>query len=399
MQFTYKVADANGRLEVGQEEAASSEQLVAMLKARGKYPLEIKAESQIKSNLRQRRFSVKERLSFTQQLAGLLAAGVSLEKALAILNRLTLNGGLSGIIGQLHRSIQEGHSFTAALEKHPQQFPALFVNLTRAGEAGGLLPQILKQLVSYEEEQLSLRNFIISSLIYPVILAGASAFVIMIYVGVVIPQFQTIFSEMNSQLPLITQLVMVFGSGLQRFGWLFLVLGAIGLVVFLKIIATPEGRLRYDRWKLRLPFLGVVLQKIAIARMSMSLSMLCLSGVPLLSGLAMAGEVAGNKGISVALGEVVEEVKQGSTLVNSLAQKGLFPALAVEMIGIGEESGNLGEMMSQVAKTYEGEVKQNVSLFLSVFEPMMLFMMVGVIAVLAAAILLPIVDINAQIDM
>lgn len=399
MQFTYKVADGNGRLEVGREEAASSEQVIAMLKARGKYPLEVKAESQLKTSMRHRRFSIKERLSFTQQLAGLLNAGVSLEKALAILNRLTFSSELGVIIGHLHRLIQEGHSFTAALEKYPQQFPALYVNLVRAGEAGGLLPQVLRRLVGYEEEQLSLRNFIISSLVYPVILAVASTGVLMIYVAVVIPKFQTIFEEMNSQLPLITQLVMLFGVAFQRFGWLIPVIVGGGIAVLLKTLATADGRLRFDRWKLRVPFLGVLLQKIAIARMSMSLSMLCISGVPLLSGLAMAGEVAGNLAVVEALKEVVKEVKQGSTLVNSLTQKKLFPVLAIEMIGIGEESGNLGEMLEQVAKTYEADVKQNLSLFLSVFEPVLILAMVGVIAVLAAAILLPIVNLNSQMDM
>lgn len=397
MQFTYKVADADGRIECGREEAVNSEQLLLMLKARGKLPLEIKSEARLVSKLKQQRFSIKDRLSFTQQLAGLLNAGISLEKALAIINRLSFNGEMGLVIVELYRYIQEGHSFTAALEKFPRQFPPIYINLVRAGEAGGLLPGVLNRLVEYEDEQLKLQNFIIGSLVYPVILALATLFVLLLYVVVVIPKFQTIFAEMDANLPLITQVVMVCGLGVKNYWWL-LPLALIALLLTLsKLGTTFEGRLRIDRFKLRLPYIGEIFQKTAIARLSMSLSMLCISGVPLLSGLEMAAEVSGNLALAEALRGVITEVKQGSTLVNSMAGQKVFPVLALEMIGVGEESGNLGEMLSQVAKTYETEVKQKISLSLAIFEPVLILIMVGVIGVLAAAILLPIMNLNSEI--
>jgi general secretion pathway protein F len=396
VQFSYKAADAVGKVEFGCEEADSSEQLLALLKSRGKYPLEVKSESQLVTKIKRQHFSIKERLLFTRQLSGLLNAGLSLERSLAILSRLSFSRELGEVISQLHRLLQEGHAFTTALGKYPDYFPPLYINLVRAGESGGMLPRILTRLVGYEEEQLGLRNFIISSLVYPIILVGATLLVLLFYVGVVIPKFQTIFAEMDSGLPLITQIVMAVGLGFKNFWWLIPLGLAVLFVTFSRMTASVEGGLRCDRLKLRLPLLGEIFQKIAIARMSMSLSMLCGSGVPLLSGLGMAAEVSGNRAIGAALQRVVEEVKQGSTLIGSMSGQKIFPVLALEMIGAGEESGNLGEMLGQVAKSYETDVKQSLALFFALVEPLIILVMVGVIAVLAIAILLPIVNINSQ---
>ncbi len=396
MQFSYKVADAAGRIETGREEAASREELAAALKARGKVPLEIKGESRFTSQIKFYRFSAKERLYFTRQLSSLLNSGISLEKALAIIHRLLRPSDFQDVLGQIYQLILEGHSFSNALERYPRYFPGVYVNLIRAGESGGILQKITGRLAEYEEEQVNLKNFIVSSLIYPMILAGATVFVLLLYVGVVIPKFQTIFAEMESGLPLVTQIVMVVGRFFQ-YGWWVLPLLFMGMVIaFRQWTGSPEGRLRWDQLKLRIPYVGGILLKIAVARVSMTLSMLCTSGVPLLSGLTMAAEVSGNQAVSLGLEAAVTGIRQGGSLVKSLADQKIFPVLALEMIGVGEESGNLGEMLAQVGKTYEAEVKQSLGLFLSVFEPVLILIMVTVIGILAAAILLPIMDLNSQ---
>lgn len=398
MEFSYKAANRSGLIEAGRSEAVSEEQLVTILKTKGLFPLEIKRVSGPSFSLFKKKFSRKERLTFTRQLAGLLNAGVGLEKALAIINRLSFSREMNEIIGQLYRLLQEGHSFTTALEKYPQHFNKLYISMVKAGEAGGILPQVLKRLIRYEEEELNLQNFIISSLIYPAILGLACIGVLLLYVIVIIPTFEPIFAEMDNDLPFLTKMVIFFGKGLQYFWWLFLLI-AVGFGVwFWRWVRTKEGRLKFDGLKLRLPLLGIVLTKIAVSRMCLSLSMLCGSGVPLLTALTIAGDVSGNLELNKALGEVIQEVKQGSTLVASLGNKKIFPVLAVEMIGVGEESGNLEGMLDQASNTYDTEVKQSLSMFMAVFEPLLILAMVGVIGILAIGILVPIFNLNSQID-
>ncbi|NLY74820.1 MAG: hypothetical protein GX075_05915 [Firmicutes bacterium] len=398
MEFIYKAANASGLVETGRLEAASGDQLVTILKNKGLIPLEIKPATGSGLNPFKKRFSRKERLTFTRQLAGLLNAGVGLEKALAIISRLSFSREMNEIISQILRLLHEGHSFTAALEKFPRYFNPLYVSMIKAGEAGGILPKVLNRLIRYLEEELNLRNYVISSLIYPSILGFASLGVLLLYVIVVIPTFEPIFADLGNELPLITRMVMFLGKALQYFWWVFLLL-AVGCGLWIwKWTRTEEGGLKFDRLKLTLPLLGNVLTKIAISRMSLSLSMLCGSGVPLLTAFSIAGNVSGNSELNRVLKEVIQEVRQGSTLVASMSNKSIFPALAVEMFGVGEESGNLEEMLQQVAGTYESEVRQSLSVFLAVFEPFLILFMVGVIGILAIAILVPIFNLNSQID-
>ncbi|HEX3044524.1 MAG TPA: type II secretion system F family protein, partial [Bacillota bacterium] len=344
------------------------------------------------------RFSRQERLTFTQQLAGLLEAGIPLERALGILSKLKFSPNIGNTVIQLRRSLQEGLSFTMALQRFPDFFPEFYVNMVRAGEAGGILPEVLKRLAKYLEEEISLRRFIISSLFYPMILAVSSLIAIITYVAIVIPKFQSVFQGMDAELPAITKTVMFFGECLNNYWWLALIIIFGAMAWWLKEAHTQSGKMRIDSLKLKLPWIGPILQKIAISRMAFSLSLLYSSGVSLLNGLAIAGKIMGNACLSQALKKVEQEIKQGNTLAKGMATQGVFPVLAVEMIGVGEESGNLGTMLEQVATTYDNDVKHSLSIFMSLFEPILIFIMVGVIGVLAVAILLPVINMNTQMD-
>ncbi len=399
MQFQYKAADTTGKIEFGREEAESKELLISHLKAQGKFLLEIKEAPEIFSLQKQRmRFSRQERLTFTQQLAGLLEAGIPLERALGILSKLKFSPNIGNTVVQLRRSLQEGLSFTMALERFPDFFPEFYVNMVRAGEAGGILPEVLKRLAKYLEEEISLRRFIVSSLFYPMILAVSSLAAILFYVAVVIPKFQSVFQGMDTDLPAVTKAVMIFGECLDNYWWLALLVIGAAVVWWLKEANTPGGKLRIDTVKLKIPWIGPILEKIAITKMAFSLSLLYSSGVSLLNGLAIAGKIMGNACLNQALKKVEEEVKQGNTLAKGMAAQGVFPVLAVEMIGVGEESGNLGTMLEQVATSYDNDVKHSLSIFMSLFEPLLIFLMVGVIGILAVAILLPVINMNSQMD-
>jgi general secretion pathway protein F len=399
VQFSYRVANLQGKIELGREEAESKEQLLSKLKAQGKFPLEIKESKELLSfKLNRSRFSRQERLTFTQQLAGLLEAGIPLERSLGILSKLKFSPNIGDTVIQLRRSLQEGLSFTAALERFPDFFPDIYVNMVRAGEAGGILPQVLKRLAQYLEEEISLRRFITGSLFYPMILAVSSLAAILFYVAVVIPKFKSIFQGMDAELPMITKAVVFFGESLNNYWWLLLIIifGAVGW--WMKELSTYEGRLRVDRLKLKIPLIGSILQKIAISKMAFALSLLSGSGVSLLNSLSIAGKIMGNECLALALKNVEQEVKQGSTVAKGMAAQGVFPVLAVEMIGVGEESGNLATMLDQVAAAYDGDVKHSLSIFMALFEPILIFVMVGVIGILAVSILLPVINMNTQMN-
>jgi general secretion pathway protein F len=396
MQFSYKAVDAQGNMETGKVAADSREQLIGLYKAQGKTLLEIKAESRSPVNLAPGKFSRQERLKFTQQLAGLLSAGISIERALTILARLSSGTPTAKLIAKLNQALHEGLSFTAALELSAKEFTPLYINMVRAGEAGGILAEVLQRLAQYLEEEIALRRFITGSLIYPAIVSASSIAALIFFVGNVIPKFQDIFAGIGSELPLVTRIVMFCGNGLTRYGWILLLLIVAGGIGVNREIATPQGKLRFDRFKIRLPLIGEIQQKTVVAKMAMALSLLERSGVPLLTGIQISAEIINNAVFSGALRIAAEEVKAGNTLAQSLEAQKVFPVLAVEMIGVGEESGNLSGMLSQVAKTYETEVKNAIGIFLAVFEPVLILLMVGVIGILAVSILLPIINLNSK---
>ncbi len=394
MQYAYRAADSQGRITQGSEEADSREQLMAKLRAQGKYPLEIKAEAGIVKKIKFGGIPLQERLHFTKQLAGLLEAGIPLERALTIISRLKLEGNLGSLVLELRRMLQEGLSFTAALERFPRYFPPLYINMVRAGEAGGVLPQVLQRLAQYQEEEISLRRFITSSLFYPIIVVCASIGAFAFFLMFVIPTFKDIFAQQGQGLPLITQIIIGLGSFLGNYWWVLL-LGLISFIIWIvKEKSTVNGRFRIDQFKLKLPLLGGLLQKAATARLVMALSLLHNSGVPLLSSLHIAGEIVGNEVMHRALQKVEQEVQQGGALARSMSNSAVFPVLAVEMIGVGEESGSLGEMLEQVGKTYEADLRHSLGIFMSIFEPLLILVMVGMIALLAVGILLPIINAN-----
>lgn len=397
MRFQYKATDAWGKIEYGTLTADSREQAIAKLKAEGRFPLLLREINARGWRPRRKRLSKQERLNFTQQLAGLLAARVPLERALAIMGKLQMGEETKRVIGQLRRSLQEGLSFTAALERFPEHFPPLFVNMVRSGEAGGILPQVLHRLAQYQEEEIRLQQHIISSLAYPVLVLFASFSALLLFVAVIIPTFQRVFADMDTPLPLVTKAVMALGLIVMKYWWALLLLLVAAFAAYFRERSRPAGRFRLDRFKLALPYVGSILLKIAMHRMAMALSSLMASGVPLLESLNIASDVVGNEVLAKALKETGNRVREGGTLAGGMAAQSVFPVLVVEMVAVGEESGHLGQMLERVAATYDREVKHSLAVFMSVFEPLLILFLVGVIAVLAMAILLPILNINSLI--
>ena len=403
MQYQYQVADAHGKIERGSAEADSREQMISKLKAQGKYALEIKEKKgpaisfQFNSFLGTGRLSDNERLNFTQQLTSLLNARIPLERALGTLSRLKFTPQLNDIILQLRRLLQEGLSFSGALEQFPRQFPPLFINMVRVGETGGILPQVMTRLAQYQEEDLNFRRHLTGSLVYPVFVTITCIGSFIFLVTSVIPQFQKIFQDMGSELPFITQVVLFFGK-LAMDLWYIPVL-AIGIICFwyFRELETAEGRYRIDKIKLKIPIIGKILEKIATQKMVQSLGLLVGSGVSLLTSINIASAIIGNEVFAKALRDTEQKVRQGNNLASSLMAADVFPTLAVEMIAVGEEGGNLDFMLEQVAKTYDHEIEHQMSILLTLFEPIIMLLILGVVAIFAVAVILPVMNLNNRI--
>lgn len=403
MQFQYQVADSKGAIERGSVEADSKEQLITKLKSQGKYPLEIKEIATFTSlSLKIKisstdKLSDNERLSFTQQIAGLLSARIPLERALATLTRLKFGSKMDEIVGQLRRLLQEGHSFSSALEKFSDYFPPIYISMVKIGEAGGVLPEVMSRLAQSQEEEINFKRYLVSSLFYPMIVMTLSMCSIVFFVAVVIPQFQSVFTDMDLELPLITKLVMFFGQLMINF-WFVPVIAIAGFVFWwIRESATPKGKYRVDQLKLKIPMMGKLFEKIATQKMAQSLSLLIGSGVSLLESLVIASDIIGNEVFGSALRETERRVRQGNTLANSLASFSVFPLMAMEMIAVGEEGGNLEYMLEQVNRIYSNEVKHDLGMLLAIAEPLITVLLVMVIAVLAIAIMLPVLSMNSQI--
>jgi type II secretion system protein F len=388
-QFQYRAVDLQGKVVEGTIEAAEVPLVVARLHDRGLIPLDIASGDGARpktsrvalpelSTLGRRRVKSRDLLVMTQELSALVSAGLPLDRCLATLAELADNQELKRILGEVLLAVQAGKSLAEALGQH-KVFPALYVNMIRAGEIGGFLDLVLQRLAEYLERGQQLRDDVRSAMTYPVLLTcamGASMIFLLVYV---LPKFSAMFNEMGKALPLQARVVLAL-SDLIR-GWWWAILGLIGIAVasFRYSIRTPRGRYSWDQWKLRLAGIGTLLRKMEAATLARTLGTLLKSGVPMLQALGIVKEVAGNQVVSRAIAEVEVGVREGAGVADPLARSGVFPTLAVQMIAVGEETGKLDEMLIRVADHFDRDVRVRIDQFTRLLEPVMILVMgVGV---------------------
>jgi len=383
----------DGMITDGVIEAADKEAAIERLKNSGVIPLEVKAPSQDGFNFnisfRSRKVDL---VSFTNELASLLTAGLPLDRGLQILAEISEQSKAKEIVQSLLKSIREGMSFSEALSKHPNIFPRLYVNMVRAGEAGGILDTVLGRLSDFLESSKELKDHVVSAMIYPLILSITGGISIIILFTFVLPRFSTIFAELGSSLPFSTQ-VLLAGSGMMKsYGWMMLIGMIAAWFVLRKYIATEKGRYQWDGIKLKL--MEDVIKKLETARFCRTLGTLLAGGVPLLQALNNSREVIGNRVIAGALETVSKGAKEGRGITEPLASVGMFPALAVSMIKVGEETGTLHQMLIKVAVIYEKSLNQAVKRFMSILEPVMILLMGLIIGFIVISMLLAIFSIS-----
>jgi general secretion pathway protein F len=401
--FYYKAVTPAGETLEGQMDVGTHDEAIGKLQDAGNIPLEVReADSGDSASLFAalfKRATLREAqvVQFTQQLATLLGAGQPLDRALQILLDLPEGEKAKRMLERVRDQVRGGTPLSDALEAEHGSFSKLYVNMVRAGEPGGSLENTLSRLGDYLERSRQLRSSVVNAMIYPAFLVGMVIFSLMILLVYVVPQFAPMFADMDGEMPMITKIVLAVGSTLQSFWWLIIVLIVLGVGWFRRQMANPEARLRIDERILKMRVIGDVTRKIETARLARTLGTLLKNGVPLLTGLATARNVMTNTVLAQSVEQAAAEVKTGGGLGYALAQSKRFPKLALQMISVGEESGELDTMLMKVADTFDIEVKNTLDRLLAALVPATTIVMTVVVAMIMLAIVLPIMNIAGAV--
>lgn len=397
--FEYKAVAPSGETVQGTMEAATLDMVVLKLQEAGNIPLQAKESgsgglSLLSLKLGRRGMSSREVGQFTQQLATLLGAGLPLDRSLQVLAELSENDRVKRTVVEIRDRVREGGSLSDALEEQHGTFNRLFVNMVRAGEIGGTLDITLTRLTEYLERSRDLKDSVISALIYPIlllVLAAGSLILLLVYV---IPQFTPIFEELGGDLPLITKIVLGVGSILQNFWWGMALIAFLAVFYFKRMLADQQKRLAWDEWVLSTRWVGDLVAKMETARLTRTLGTLLSNGVPLLSALSIARNVISNTIMQQDVSDATREVKTGGGLARNLAKAKRFPRLALQMISVGEETGQLDTMLLKVADTYDTEVRNTIDRLLAVFTPVVTLLLAVLIGTIVMSVLVAILSIN-----
>jgi type IV pilus assembly protein PilC len=340
----------------------------------------------------------KELAIFVRQFSVMIDAGLPLVQCLEILGTQQENKTFAKILQQTRIDVEGGASLADAMRKHPKAFDDLFVNMIAAGEAGGILDTILKRLATYIEKAVKLKGQVKGAMVYPVAVIGIAGIVIAVILWKVIPTFAAMFEGLGAQLPLPTRIVIGMSNWFVRLLPFLVVFGIAFVFLFRKYYATHHGRRVVDRTVLKLPILGILMQKIAVARFCRTLATLMASGVPILDGLEITARTAGNAIIEDAIMAVRKGVESGLTVAQPLKESGVFPPMVVQMIGVGEQTGALDAMLSKIADFYEEEVDQAVANLLTLMEPVMILFLGVTVGGIVISMYLPLFDLISKLS-
>jgi general secretion pathway protein F len=394
--FQYRALDAEGITQKGNLAAADQQAAVSQLQARGWLVLSIEAGSQRLARA-SRAMNDAALVSFTQQLGTLLGAGQPLERSLDILIRQTHQPRVRALIERIREQVKAGKPFSQALQEEGGQFSTLYVSMVRAGEAGGALEDTLGQLSDYLERSQTLRGEVINALIYPAFLIVGVLGSLALLLAYVVPQFVPIFRDLGVPIPLITQVILAMGEFLSAWG--LVLLGGIVALVWACAIAlrNPAHRERHDRRLLGLKIIGPLLQRIEAARLARTLGTLLDNGVALLQALQVVRQVCSNRALVAQIEQATEWVKGGGTLASAFGQQPLLPELAIQMIEVGEQSGELDRMLLKVAQVFDVEAKRGIDRMLAALVPTLTVVMAVMVAVIMLAIMLPLMSLTSNI--
>lgn len=401
-KFRYKAVGQGGQVTQGVMEAESKQAAIQSLQDAGHLPISAQELGSGRrwlpdwSRLFRRRNTVSrnDTVLFMSELATLLQAGLPLDHALRTMEGLTTSDPLRHVINAILQRVQGGANLSDAMADHGDVFNRLQISMVRAGEASGALYSVIGRLADYMERMNELRSTIITSLIYPAILLVMAVLSLFILLTFVVPKFVPLFEDVGQALPLLTQIVFGVAGFLQHTWWLLLCIVAAAAWFIDRQLQDPDKRRAFDGWCLRLPLFGDLIAKMETARFSRTLGTLVANGVPLLSSIELVREVINNRRLAGVMKEVSNSLEQGQSLALPLRESELFPPLSVQLIEVGEESGNLDEMLMKVADIYDREVQTTVKRMLTVLEPILIVGLGGLIGIIIISILMAMLGLN-----
>jgi type IV pilus assembly protein PilC len=416
--FAYEAINAQGQKETGELEAANRNQAILEIRNAGLKPTKVaqraetsatrkagpskgggeKEVARTKEGKIKGRASAQQLTDFTAQLAVLIDAGLPVVRSLKVLGKQQKPGAFKAIVEDISESVEQGSSLSEAFAMHPRTFDRLYVNMIKAGEAGGILDTILQRLADFMEKAQRLKKKVVGAMIYPIIVMSVAVMILAGIMIFVVPAFEQMFAEQGMELHIMTRILVIMSRGLVSWYGLVIV-GAVVLAGFgmMAWFRTPKGERVADNLRLKLPIFGAIIKKAVTARFTRTLGTLVMAGVPILESLNICKNAIGNVVLGEAIDKVASSIKEGETIAGPLGETGLFDDLVVNMIDVGEETGELDKMLLKVADTFDTYVDIAVESLVSILEPILIVFMGGAIGFIVIALFLPLVGLIDQI--
>lgn len=401
--YSYKATDKSGKFVEGDINAPDTRTAIQQIRLLNYFPVKVaerKNSSKLTSGFKLSLpawgspVPTKDLMTITQQLATLVDSGLTLDEGLSTLVKLAETEKTRDILADIRKRVHAGSAFADALEEYPDVFSKLYINMVRAGEAGGRVGEALDRLALFLEKSVELKSNIRAAMVYPAILSFVGGSAVIILITFVVPQFSKLFEDMGAALPIPTQIMLGLSALITDY-WHMLILSTAGLVgAFTFYIKTDKGRIWWDGLLLKLPIFGSLIRKIEVSRFSLTMSTLLKSGVPILQAMDIVQSILINRVISDAVGNIKQSLRRGKGLSGPLQDAGVFPPMAVHMVTVGETSGALDDMLARVSKTYDKEVEQAIKQVISLIEPFMILLMALVIGFIVVSMLLAIFSAN-----
>ena len=390
--YVFKAMDLAGVKAKGELEADSKQAVSDQLKQRGLIVLDIAdkhASRQIELEFL-KTVKANDLAIFSRQLSTMISSGMSILRSLYVLEEQTENKFLKETIVAVRKDVEAGLPLSDAMARHPKVFSPLFVAMTQAGEAGGVLEDALLRVADQLQKDASLRRQIRSAMVYPTLVVVFAVGVMMALVAFLVPVFEGVFKQFGGKLPAITQVSVMMSHAVTGYWWLIFLSAAAAVVGFLKWKKSSWGRPQWDRFRLRVPMkIGAIVQQVAVARWSRTLASLTAAGVPLLLALDITGKTGGNVVVEEAMEGVITSVKRGGTIAAPLAEAPIFPTMVTHMVGVGEETGALDAMLDKIAEFYEEQVEASVKALTSILEPVMIIVIGGIVGFIVISMYMP----------
>jgi type IV pilus assembly protein PilC len=390
--YAYKVRDRAGNMITGTLVADSEMLVLHRLREQGYTPLEVGKEKKglnLEINIKAKKVKLKEVAIFSRQFATMINSGLPILRALAILSDQTSNPTLAQALTESRMDVEQGASLSQALAKHPKVFNDLYIAMVRSGETGGSLDTTLLALAEMLEREVKLRGKIKSAMTYPVAVVGLVILIMSAMLLFVVPQFKSIYAQLGGELPLPTRVLLVISDIFKKYWWIVLALVFVFRYLFRRYKKTENGRATVDGLKLRIPVFGNLFHKTALARFSSTLAMLMKAGVPILQAFDIVVDTVNNRVIGKAVEDVQDSVRQGESIAKPLARHPVFPPMVVQMISVGEETGQVDTMLEKVAEFYNQEVEASVDSLTSLIEPLLIAFIGGAVGAAVIALYMP----------